>query len=117
MAYDEALANRVRKALDRQRRVTEKKMFGGLCFMLGDAMGCGIVGNELMARVGPKRYGEALAQSGARPMDFTGKPMVGYVFVGAAGIRSGPGLARWLRWCTEFVATLPPKRPSRPRRR
>ena len=109
MAYDEKVGARVRRALEQHRGVTEKRMFGGLCFMLGDAMCCGVLGKELMARVGPKRYAEALEQAGARPMDFTGKPMVGYVFVGSAGIGTGPGLSRWIRWCSEFVKTLPPK--------
>jgi TfoX/Sxy family transcriptional regulator of competence genes len=116
MAYDDKLASRVRKALEKQRGVTEKKMFGGLCFMLGDAMCCGIVGGELMARVGADRYAEALARPGARPMDFSGKPMVGYVFVGEAGMRTASDLARWVEWCASFVKTLPPKSARRRKR-
>jgi TfoX-like protein len=110
MAYDEDLAQRVRTALSRRRGVSEKKMFGGLCFMVGDAMCCGIVRDELMARVGPERYDKALAEPGARPMDFSGKPMVGFVFVGGPGIQSAAALGKWMGWCAEFASALPPKK-------
>src|SRR6266852_2671336 len=80
-AYSEALANRIREALARERGVDEIKMMGGLCFMIGGHMALGIVGTELMIRVGPDGYERALARVHAREMDFTGRSMKGFVFV------------------------------------
>ena len=116
MAYDEGLAERVRKALARRRGVSERKMFGGLAFLRAGSMLCGVLGDELMVRVGPERHDQALRRSGARPMDFTGRPMKGYVFVGPAGYRSPTALARWVEAALQFVATLPSK-PGAPRKR
>ena len=109
MAYDEQLAERIRQALAGREGLTEKKMFGGMAFMLNGNMCCGIVGDELMLRVGPERFEETLARPHARPMDFTGRPMKGMVYVGPQGIKSDAGLAAWLRLGVEFAATLPPK--------
>jgi len=109
MAYDEELAERVRRALAGQPGLTEKKMFGGIAFMLRGNMSCGIVSDKLMVRVGPERYDEALAQPHAQPMDFTGRPMRGMLYVTPEGIRTDEALARWVRRGVEFAATLPPK--------
>lgn len=109
MAYDEALAQRVRKVMAGRRGVTERKMFGGLAFMLRGHMFVGILDRSLMARVGPENYQRALATPGAREMDFTGKPMRGYVFVDAAAVKSAAGLKRWVALCADFAATLPAK--------
>ncbi|MGA7992165.1 MAG: TfoX/Sxy family protein [Thermoanaerobaculia bacterium] len=106
MAYDEHLARRVRKVLDGRRDVTEKKMFGGLAYLLDGRMFCGIAKDELMVRVGPERHAEALREPHVRPMDFTGRPMKGYVFVGPAACRTAKALAAWLDRGTRFVATL-----------
>jgi hypothetical protein len=78
MAYDEKLAQRVRQALSGQDGIVEKKMFGGLAFMLHGNMSVGVEKDRLMVRVGPDRYDEALARPHARPMDFTGRPMKGF---------------------------------------
>ena len=86
MSYDETLAERIRKALEHRRDVTEKKMFGGLAFLLEGSMFCGIVKDELMVRVGTARYEEALTEPHVRPMDFTGRPARGYVFVAPPGL-------------------------------
>ena len=110
MAYDEALAQRIRAALRGQRGVTERKMFGGLAFMLRGNMFVGVLDRSLMARVGPQNYDRALGSRGAREMDFTGRPMRGYVFVEAEGIKSSADLKRWVGLCTDFAATLPAKR-------
>ncbi len=109
MAYDEGLAERLRELLSRRPAVTEKEMFGGLCFMTHGHMFLGIVRGTLMARVGPERHAEALRQPHAREMDFTGKPMKGYVFVEAGGFDTEADLAAWVERTLEFVATLPPK--------
>ena len=109
MAYDEELAERVRLALAGREGLSEKRMFGGIAFMLHGNMSCGIVKDQLMVRVGPERHAEALAQPHARPMDFTGRPMKGMVYVGPEGLRSDADLNAWLRRAVEFTETLPPK--------
>jgi TfoX/Sxy family transcriptional regulator of competence genes len=113
MAYDEKLSRRIRKALSGQPAVTERAMFGGLAFLMSGRMICGIVNDELMVRVGPDRHEEALAEPHVRPMDFTGRPMKGYVFVAAAGCRTDAAVARWVQRGSEFVATLGAKKPRR----
>jgi TfoX/Sxy family transcriptional regulator of competence genes len=113
MAYDEALAARIRKALGKRPGLTEKKMFGGIAFLLRGSMFCGVAKDELMLRVGPQRHAQALAKSHVRPMDFTGRPMKGYVFVTAAGCRTDAAVAAWVEQGADFVATLPVKRKKR----
>lgn len=108
MAYDEGLAERVRELFQDRRDLEEKKMFGGLCFMLANHMCCGIVGDTLMVRVGPERYAECLAKKHAREMDFTGRPMKGMVYVEAEGVNEDDELTYWLNLSTEFVSSLPP---------
>lgn len=106
MAYDEKLANRVRHALGRRGGITEKKMFGGLAFLVGGKMMCGIVKDDLMVRVGPERYGDALGRPHVRPMNFTGRPMKGFVFVSPAACDTEEAVAAWVQWGAEFVAKL-----------
>ena len=112
MAYDEGLAQRMREALESQPRLAEKRMFGGLAFMVDGHMAAGILGETLMARVGPERAEAALAQPHVRPMDFTGKPMKGYLYVEPAGIESDEALAAWLDDCIAFVTTLSRRAPK-----
>jgi TfoX/Sxy family transcriptional regulator of competence genes len=107
MAFDETLAERVREALGARRGLSEKRMFGGVAFLLGGRMFCGIVKDELMVRVGPERDAEALRQPHVRPMDFTGRPMRGYVYVAREGLRTARALAGWVEWGAGFAATLP----------
>jgi TfoX/Sxy family transcriptional regulator of competence genes len=106
MSYDEKLAARVRRVLAEQRGVIEREMFGGLAFLLEGKMFVGILKRELMVRVGPKRYPVALAKPHARPMDFTGKPLNGYVFVGARGLATARTLGAWVKEGKEFVVSL-----------
>ncbi|MEQ1833416.1 MAG: TfoX/Sxy family protein [Candidatus Eisenbacteria bacterium] len=106
MAYDEGLAERLAEILARRKGVTSKKMFGGLCYLLGGKMFVGIVKDTLMVRVGPAAYADALAQPHAREMDFTGKPMKGYVFVAPAGFDSDRDLRAWVDRALAFAATL-----------
>lgn len=110
MAYDEGLAERVRALIEHRGEVEEKKMFGGLCFMLYEHMCCGIVGDTLMARVGPERYEELLDHEYAREMDFTGKSMRGMIYIDPEGLTEDSELKHWLKACTGFVETLPPKK-------
>ena len=110
MAYNEKLAERIRKQLIRHKPLTERKMFGGLSFMLGGHMCCGVEKDKLVVRVGPKGYEEALAQVHARPMDFTGRPMKGFVYVAPGGYRTDEVLTQWLRRGVDFVESLPKKK-------
>ncbi len=109
MAYNEGLAERIRAALVDRRDVSERKMFGGLSFMLRGNMCCGVEKTNLMVRVGPEAYDEALAQPGARLMDFTGRPMKGMVFVGPEGYESDDGLRGWVERGVEYALSLPAK--------
>lgn len=110
MAFDEQLAQRVRAILAPRRDVTERRMFGGIAFMLRGHMTVGINDTTLMARVGPDAHAESLARAHVRPMDFTGKPMRGYVYVDAPGIASDASLGEWVARCAAFTDTLPPKK-------
>lgn len=107
------LAERVKNILKRRRGVTEIKMMGGICFMLRGNMCCGTLKDDLVARVGPERYEKALAEPHARPMDFTGRPLKGFVFVGPGGYRTVASLTKWIRWATDFAGSLPKKRKRR----
>lgn len=109
MAYDESFARRVRAALVEQGDLREVKMFGGLAFMVNGHMCCGVLGDELMLRVGPAQYADTLAHPHAREMDFTGRPMKGMVMVAAEGLADDAALARWVGRGLAFVSTLPPK--------
>lgn len=109
MAYDLKLADRVRRLVIGSRGVTEKAMFGGLAFLRHGRMFCGVLGNELLARVGPAAHDAAMARPHVRIMAFTGRPMRGYVFVGPAALSTDQGLASWVRECDAHVATLPDK--------
>jgi TfoX/Sxy family transcriptional regulator of competence genes len=109
MSFDEGLAQRVREALGSRRRVTERRMFGGLAFLLDGKMFVGISGAKLMARVGATRYQDALGLPHVREMDFTGKPMKGYDYVDSPGLTQDSELAAWVKWCANYVAELPPK--------
>ena len=106
MAYDPRLAERVRLAVDGRKGVTEKAMFGGLAFLLDGKMFVGVLGQELLARVGPDGHDAAMARKDVRIMDFTGRPMRGYVFVGPGAVARQADLTRWVDECTRFVATL-----------
>lgn len=106
MAYDEGLAERLSEVLAGRPGVTEKKMFGGLCYLLDGKMFVGIVRESLMVRVGADAYPEALQLPHAREMDFTGRPMKGYVFVDAKGFDSDRDLRAWVERAVKFVTTL-----------
>ena len=108
MAYDEQLAARIRGLLGDDPGIDERKMFGGLAFLLDGNMFVGIT-QDLMVRVGPDAWTDALAQPHAREMDFTGRSMKGYVYVGAEGIAEDEDLAAWVDRALAFVGGLPPK--------
>ena len=109
MAIDEGLAERVRESLQGLQGVEEKRMFGGLAFMLNGNMCVGLVKESLMVRVGPDNYEASLALPHARPMDFTGKPLTGFVYVEPEGIAEDADLNAWIERGVAFAGALPPK--------
>ena len=109
MPFDEKLAERVRVLLKDQRSLKEKRMFGGLAFMLNGHMCCGIVGDDFVVRTGPDKLEAALSRPHARPMDFTGRPMRGFVYVAPPGCRLTRDLKSWIQLAVQFVSSLPQK--------
>ena len=109
MAYDEELAHRVRSALGPRENITERKMFGGLAFMLNGNMCCCVDQANLVVRTGPDRYEEALQRPNARVFDFTGRPMRGFVYVDEGGLVEESGLKDWVDMSVAFASTLPAK--------
>ena len=109
MAYDEALATRIRAIVRRHVGVSERKMFGGLAFLVRGNMFCGVVGGDLIVRVGPDAYEAALSQPHARQMDFTGQPMKGLVYISREGIASADDLRAWVGQGLRFGRSLPAK--------
>ncbi|TKB67716.1 MAG: TfoX/Sxy family protein [Nitrospira sp.] len=108
MAYDEKLSNRVRAILKDQSALVEKKMFGGLAYMSQGKMFAGILNSDLVVRVGPHANDNALKEPHTRPMDFTGRPMNGYIYVSPDGVKTPTQLRKWLMRGQKFVARLPP---------
>lgn len=108
MAYDERLAARVRALLASRADVSERKMFGGLTFMVGGNMCCGVNREELIVRLDPGREEEVLARPHARPMDLTGRRMRGFITVHPDGL-TGTNLDRWVREAVARAESLPPK--------
>ena len=113
MAYSEKLAERVRQILQPTAGITEKKMFGGVAFMLNGNMCCGVSNNELMLRLGPERAQKALQEKNTREMDFTGRVIKSMLFVEPAGIRTKVSLMKWVGKALDFVSRLPPKQGTR----
>jgi TfoX/Sxy family transcriptional regulator of competence genes len=103
MPYDEELATRTRRLLRRTAGISERRMFGGLAFLCHGKMCCGIVGRDLMVRVVEKDMSSALRRAHVRPMDFTGKPLRGFVYVAPPGVASDSSLRRWIRKGIAFV--------------
>ena len=114
MAYDQKLAARVRALLADRDDVAERPMFGGLTFMLGGNMCCGVNGDELIVRLDPAKEAAALGRAHARPMDLTGHRMRGFVTVRPEGLK-GRALGRWVGQAVARAETLPPKQ-SQPKR-
>ena len=109
MAYDELLAQKVRLELAAQEGVSEKRMFGGMAFMVQGNMALAIDKDRLMVRVGPERYEAALSMPHAGLMDMTGRPMRGFVVVQPEGLDNKEGLQDWVHQGVEFALSLPPK--------
>jgi TfoX/Sxy family transcriptional regulator of competence genes len=106
--HDPALAEAMRRALRRRKNIVEKKMFGGYCWMLNGNMLCGVEVGRFMFRVGKEQEPKALAIPGATPMDITGKPMKGFIWVSAEAATK-KGLPLWIGLAARYVSTLPRK--------
>ncbi len=111
MAYDEALAERVRALLGERTESEEKKMFGGLAFMVNTHMACGLIRGDLMVRVGKDNQAAALAR-GAKEMDFTGRPMRSMVRIPGDSVSSDQALEPWIDEAVTFARSEPPKKPK-----
>jgi len=109
MAYDEAVAKRVRSTLGKTQDVVEKKMFGGVAFMVRGNMCCGVIDDRLLLRVGPDGYEAAQSRPHVKPMDFTGRPMKGFVYVEPKGFASAGDLKAWIARAMQFALSLPAK--------
>jgi TfoX/Sxy family transcriptional regulator of competence genes len=109
MAYDQELAGRIWNALAGVANLEEKKMFGGVGFLVHGNMACGVHGNDLIVRVGPDRYAQALEQPHTKVFDLTGKPMTGWIVVTPGGVTADADLEKWVVQGLEFAKTLPAK--------
>jgi TfoX/Sxy family transcriptional regulator of competence genes len=109
MAYDQALASRVRETLGENPEITERKMFGGIAFMLSGNMAVGVSKDDLMVRIDPDDQDDALAQPGVRIFDMTGRPMKGWILVAPEAAAEQAALQRWVVAGLDFAGSLPPK--------
>jgi TfoX/Sxy family transcriptional regulator of competence genes len=109
MVYDEGLAQRVREEMAELPGYTERKMFGGIGFMLHGNMAVGVINEDLIVRVGRERYESALAEPHARVFDMTGRPMTGWVVVTVEGYAADEDLERWVQQGVDHASSLPPK--------
>lgn len=102
MAFNEKLSDRIREALIDVPNVEEKRMFGGVCYMVDGKMCIGVVKDEMMCRIGPDIYDQALGKRGCREMDFAGKPMEGYVYVSDEGMQTKEQFSYWINLCLGY---------------
>ena len=109
MVYNELLAQRISFYFSDHPNLKEKRMFGGIAFMVNGNMTCGVIKNDLMARIGPDFYEKALSMPYVREMDFTKRPMKGMIYVSEEGIQEDKDLHFWIEKCLEFTYTLPEK--------
>ena len=109
MAYDTELAERVRAIIGVRQGLTERKMFGGIAWMLHGNMACGVLGDEVIVRLGVEDSARALAEPDTRPFDMTGRPMRGFVVVGGQSIAQGGQLTGWVDAGADYASSLPPK--------
>ncbi len=117
MVYNQALAARVRPLLAEDLSVEEKKMFGGITFMVNGQMCCGVLKDDLIVKMDPALYDEALAQPGARPFDFSGRPMPGMVYVANSSLGEDETLKAWVNRGVHFVVAHPRPAKAKSRRR
>ena len=109
MAYDEALAERIRPLLGARGDATERKMFGGVAWMLGGNMACGVLGDDIAVRLLPEDADRALEEPGTRRFDMTGRPARGFIVIEGDAVRDDRALARWVNAGADYALSLPPK--------
>ena len=109
MAFDDTLADRIRKRLGKRAGLAEKKMFGGIAFLLNDNMCVGVHGKDLIVRLDPEQTEKALSEPGTRRFDLTGRPMKGWILVEPGGLASDADLKKWIDIATKFAGSLPKK--------
>jgi TfoX N-terminal domain len=109
MAFDQKLAQRIRKQLGKRRGVIEKQMFGGLAFLLNGNLCCGVHGRELIVRIAPAETDRTLSQPHTHIFDLPGRPMKGWILVRPAGLTTDAALAKWIQTGVKYVTSLPPK--------
>ena len=110
MAYDEKLAGRIRALFAQSKGIVEKQMFGGLSFLLDGKMVCGVLKNDLIAKIGREKHEQISSRQHVRAFDFTGKPMMGMIYVAPGGLKTKKELSKWVQMATEHVKALPPKK-------
>ena len=115
MAFNEELVNKVRELLVDQMDVEEKHMFGGMCFMVNGKMCLGVIKDELMCRINPSLDETLRESTNCRPMDFTGKSMKGFVFVGLENLRSLKDLKHWVQLCLDFNVLAKASKKKKPK--
>lgn len=106
MVYNEQLASKIRALVATRKGWTEKKMFGGIAFMFNGKMCCGVIKDDLLVRVGPEQNDKALSLPNSRPMDFTGKPMKGFIYVDSKGWSKEDSLKKWVDMGIDCVSLL-----------
>src|SRR5262245_13633370 len=109
MAFDEALAARIRKRVEKRKGFAEKKMFGGIAFLLSGNMCCGVSKTEMIVRLAPEDTEAALTEPHVRIFDMTGRPMKGWLLVDAKGLARDASLEKWIERSVKYAAALPPK--------
>ena len=109
MAFDETLAQRIRQRFGKRNGLTEKKMFGGIGFMLGGNMACGVHGQDMIVRVDPEETDKALSEPHTRRFDLTGRPMKGWILVEPKGLAKDADLGKWVGVGAKYAESLPPK--------
>lgn len=109
MAFDVELADRIRKALGKRKGLVEKKMFGGIAFLLNGNMCCGVHGAEMIVRIDPEATDKTLKERYTRMFDITGRPMRGWIMVGSKGLSKDDQLAAWVRVAVKYASSLPAK--------
>jgi TfoX/Sxy family transcriptional regulator of competence genes len=110
MVYDETVAARIRKLLVRNSHIDERKMFGGIAYLYDGKMACGVLNKDLVVRIDPASAEKLLRTPGVRPMDFTGRPLRGFLYVSPAGYRTDAALKKWVTMTLTHAASLPKKR-------
>jgi TfoX/Sxy family transcriptional regulator of competence genes len=110
MVYNEQLASKTRAILSRRKGFGEKKMFGGIAYLINGNMCCGVLKDDLVVRVGPEKYEEVIAMPGARPMDFTGRQIKGFVYVDSKGWSKSAALKKWVEMGVNYASLLPKKK-------